>query len=341
MTQADAAFPSFRARAPWWGGDLQTLRNYVVGRTASELVDSGRQVTVPTRDGSGDQMLARVTKPLRATTADRPLVVLVHGLTGCEDSAYMRASAAFWMERGYRVARLNLRGAGPSRPLCQGYYFAGASHDLRDAIDGLINALAVENIVLVGFSLGGNIVAKYLAEIGAGRPGGNARIIAAALVSTPISLSDASKRLKAGRNWPYQRYLLGRLRRECLAAKGTLALEERRRIREANTLQAFDDGFTAPRHGFRDAEHYYDQCSAVRFLPAVRVPTLIVHARNDPWIPARPYEAFNWRANRALTPLLSAGGGHVGFHDGGAQASWHDRCVAVFVERQSVETSIG
>ena len=95
-------------------------------------------------------------------------------------------------------------------------------------------------------------------------------------------------------------------------------------------VEEFDDRFLARRHGFEGAMHYYTECAAGRFLNAVTVPTLIIHAQNDPWIPAEPYLAYDWSRNPKLKPLLPHAGGHVGFHDAGYEASWHDRCAADF-----------
>jgi len=86
----------------------------------------------------------------------------------------------------------------------------------------------------------------------------------------------------------------------------------------------------APRYGFASAADYYARCSGLAFAAAIRVPVLVVHARNDPWIPALPFENAVWRGNAALRVMLSDGGGHVGFHGGGAAAPWHDGLIAGF-----------
>jgi predicted alpha/beta-fold hydrolase len=100
-----------------------------------------------------------------------------------------------------------------------------------------------------------------------------------------------------------------------------------------SNVYEFDDRFVAPRNGFTGADDYYARCSAKNFLAEIRVPTLIIHARNDPWIPADPYLAFDWTSNVRLTPLLPRSGGHVGFHGLGSRVPWHDRCIGMFVER--------
>jgi len=119
----------FVARAPWWGGDLQTLHNLLPRSISERLVDklplgASKRLRVSMEDGSGGSLLALLDQP--GDGAARPLVVLIHGLTGCEDSLYMRASAAHFLALGYPVLRLNLRGAGPSRFFCRFRYHARA-----------------------------------------------------------------------------------------------------------------------------------------------------------------------------------------------------------------------
>jgi len=125
---------AFRDRAPWWGGDLQTLRNHLLGRQ-QPLPSTTVTRVFPTSDRTGDRLMGRLEQPVRPT-ADTPLIVLIHGLTGCEDSTYVRRSARFHLMRGRRVLRLNLRGAGPARKLASGYYHAGCASDLQDVLAG-------------------------------------------------------------------------------------------------------------------------------------------------------------------------------------------------------------
>jgi len=109
----DGDFPAFAPRVPWWGGDLQTLRNYVLRQADPLGALPGRRLELALRDGSGDRLVATLHAPPSET--GRPLLVLIHGLTGSEASPYVRASAAAALAEGYPVLRLNLRGAGPAR----------------------------------------------------------------------------------------------------------------------------------------------------------------------------------------------------------------------------------
>jgi predicted alpha/beta-fold hydrolase len=166
---------------------------------------------------------------------------------------------------------------------------------------------------------------KFLAEFGSTLP-----VRAAASVSAPIDLAAASRRFLAPRNRLYHRHLLRSMKAECEAGAAVLSGEERARVRAARSIYEFDDVFVAPRNGFRDAEHYYAENGARRFLRDVRIPTLLVHARDDPWIPVDVYESYAWQDNECLRLLLSPGGGHVGFHGRTRHQPWHDHWIDTF-----------
>jgi predicted alpha/beta-fold hydrolase len=250
---------------------------------------------------------------------------MVHGLSGTEDSAYMRASAAALLDAGHAVLRLNLRGAGPSRALCRLQYHAGRTGDLRDALAALDPALVGPGICLLGYSLGGNMALKFLAEHGAQFP-----ILRAAMVSAPLDLAAAARRILERRNRFYHWNLLRWMQAESLGSGAALTVEEQHRITAARSIFEFDDRFVAPRNGYAGAAEYYAENSSRRFIAAVRVPTLVIHALDDPWIPPDAYRGVAWRENPNLVPLLTDSGGHVGFHGRGSPTPWHDQCVIEF-----------
>ena len=324
------AYVRFVARPPWWGGDLQTIRNYL--RQPAIPLDPypAERLEFPMPDGSGDVLVATLNRP-HPPDGSRPLAVLIHGLTGCETSTYMRASARHLLACGHPVLRLNLRGAGPSRPRCRLQYHAGRTEDLRAVVGRMDGRLAANGIVIVGFSLGGNLLLKYLGEQGRRAP-----LLGAVSVSAPIDLKTTQLRLMQRRNRRYHNYLLARMKEEVAAPNSTLSDRERGGIGTISSVYEFDDRLVAPRNNFRDADDYYACCSAQNLLGEIHVPTLIIHARNDPWIPADAYLSFDWNANPRLTPLLPKGGGHVGFHGFGSFVPWHDRCIANFIGRLTV-----
>ncbi|HME70628.1 MAG TPA: alpha/beta fold hydrolase [Myxococcota bacterium] len=275
-------------------------------------------------DRSGDRLVGHLQDP-GPGSAVRPLVVLIHGLAGSAESAYMETSAAHWLARGHRVLRLDLRGAGASRPLCRLQYHAGRTSDLRDALHALPAESAASGFLMIGYSLGGNLVLKLLAEHGSELP-----VRAAAAVSVPIDLAAASRRFLARRNRIYHASLLRAMKRESTLPGAELSPRERAAIFEARSVLEFDERFVAPRNGYASAQEYYEKNSAVRFLRSIRVPTLMIHALDDPWIPAESYTDFSWRENEHLVPLLSPGGGHVGFHGRGSRVPWHDLSISAF-----------
>lgn len=316
--------PAFAARAPWWGADLQTLRNFVRQPAAAVAAAEVRRLELPL--GDGDALSALLERPPQE---HRVPVLLVHGLGGCEDSAYMRVSAAALLARGHPVVRLNLRGAGRSGESCRGLYHAGRTEDLRAALAGLPTELSAHGVVIMGFSLGGNLTLKLVGE-------GVDGVLAAASVSAPIDLAAASARMLALRNLIYHAYLLRRVKRDATEGQAEVSPKERSAIRASRSVFAFDDVFVAPRNGWRDAAEYYAVNSAEQFLPRIRVRTMLVHALDDPWVPAEAYQRFRWSRNRQLLAALVPGGGHVGFHARGSRVPWHDRALAAFLESQGL-----
>ena len=327
------AFPPFQPRWPWLGPDLQTLRNAVAPPRWDLSTYRSERLILPLTDQSGDRLAGLLQHP---HGSPQPLVVLIHGLSGTEDSPYMLASAAALLGGGYPVLRLNLRGAGASRPLCRLQYHAGRSADLRDALAALDPALLETGLFLVGYSLGANMLLKFLAEYGARFP-----ILAAAAVSAPLDLAATSRRIQAPRNRIYQRHLLRHIKAESLDGSAALTAEEQRCVRAARTIFEFDDHFVGPRNGYAGAADYYADNSSARFLAAIRVPTLVIHALDDPWIPSAAYERIAWADYPNLVPLLPDRGGHVGFHGRDNMMPWHDRCVRIFFEESGIKGGRG
>jgi len=330
--------PTFRPRFPWLGGDLQTLRNYLLRRRADLSAWPGRRLLLAMSDRSGDRLSACLHRPLADRDHRGPgaaaSVILIHGLTGCEDSSYVRASARALLAAGHAVLRLNLRGAGPSRATCRLGYHAGRSEDLADVLDALAElepGFCAPGVVPVGFSLGANVLIKLLGEQGGEAPGPPGLLRGAVSVSSPLDLEAAQHRLMAPRNALYQRYLLARMKAEALAPPAAASEAERRAIAAARDVLELDDRYVAPRNGFAGAADYYARCSAGRFLRAVGLPLLVIQALDDPWIPAAAYRAVDWGANPRLVPAIAERGGHVGFHGADPEIAWHDARIVAFL----------
>jgi len=315
----------FRQRPPWIGADLQTLRNFLLG-PARDL-PGGETLLLRLRDG--DRLAARLDRPVDG--ALKPLILLIHGLTGSQHSETVVAATRWFVAQGWPVLRLNLCGATPSRPTARGFYHAGKTHDLADALESIPAVLKTNGLILVGHSLGGNLVLKFMGEVGHDAPA-----LAAVAVSPPLDLAATCREMMKPRNYLYHRHILNGLKIEALAPNAELSELERAKIKVAHSIFEFDDSFVAPRFGYCDANDYYTQNASGRFLAAIRVPTLIVHAKDDPWIPASCYHDIDWRDAPAITPLLTDKGGHLGFHDVASAIPWHDRMIVDWLRAQGL-----
>ncbi|MBJ7416700.1 MAG: alpha/beta fold hydrolase, partial [Niveispirillum sp.] len=165
----------------------------------------GREMRFAMPDGSADVLLARLNQP--AVAASKPLAVLLHGLTGSEDSFYVRATARLLLDRGHPVLRLNLRGAGPSAATCSRRYHAGRTGDVRAVLAALPADLVANGVIMVGWSLGGNCTLKFLGEGDFPVP-----VVAGAAISAPIDLAASSRLFGSPPNRLYHRRLLGQMK---------------------------------------------------------------------------------------------------------------------------------
>jgi predicted alpha/beta-fold hydrolase len=312
----ELSLPAFAPLWPWIGGDLQTIRNWLVKPRPALEAWSGERLDIDMADGTGDMLHGLLQRP--AENAGRPLVVLIHGLTGSGESSYMRMTAFHLLRAGYPVLRLDLRGAGPMRGRTRQFYHAGRTADLDRVLRSLGDDLGRGGTVAVGYSLGANLVLKYLAEQGESAP-----LIAGASISAPIDLHGAQRRLSQSRNRVYHSHLLREMKRDH-PSHGNEGI---------HTIIDFDDRVVAPANGFKDALDYYRQSSAGPILGAIRRPTLIIHAADDPRIPIEAYRAVDWSGNPHLRPLLLGSGGHVGFHARGLPMPWHDAALLQWMER--------
>jgi uncharacterized protein len=317
---------AFAPRFPWWGADLQTLANHFRAMPAGLAPHRSDPLSFDLGDGTGDVLQATLDKPAMPA-AGRPLAVLIHGLTGTEDSHYILSMTRTLLDRGQRVLRINLRGAGRSRASCRGQYYAGRSQDFRALLAQLPAELTRDGVVAIGYSLGGAMLLKYLGEEGAATP-----LRAAVSVSAPIDLAVTCRNMMRPRNWLYHLHILGQMKVEATGEGAELTSAERAAILRARSVWQYDDVFIAPRHGFADAADYYERCKPLRFMSAIRIATLVLAALDDPWIPGALYSGYDWASNRALAPLLPEHGGHVGFHGADDRQPWSDRVIARFLE---------
>ena len=322
LGSASHTFPPFKAAFPWLGGDLQTIKNNLVWQVPDFPGERQTRVRLPMKDGSGDVLLGLLDRPAEATGL--PLLILIHGLTGCEGSRNIMTSAAYFLSQGFTVLRLNLRGAGPSLSQCAEHYHAGRSEDLAAALSAIPDDLKKNGIALAGVSLGGNALLKFAGESFHGHG-----VIAVASVCAPIDLQAGQKRIMAKRNALYHRYLIRRMKADALsAARDKTAMVEV--LKDVRTVFDFDDRVVAPQNGFDGALDYYAKCSAQNVLSDIKVPALLIHAATDPWIPVEMYTGRQWQTSGPVSVAITDDGGHVGFHSATTATTWHNVGIASF-----------
>ena len=251
-------------------------------------------------------------------------MVLVPGLTGCEASRYVLQSAGAWLASGAPVVRLNLRGSPPGRSVARGHYHMDRVRDLADAclaVADLDPGIRDRGIAIVGFSLGGALALRL-----ASAPYLPAMVKTVVAVSAPLDLAAAADRIARPRNRLYERWLLACLRQETEPVWRDSPVSVRAALARARHVRDFDDAFTAMDAGFRDAEDYYASCSPIRGIDALRIPTLLLHAADDPRVPPPSITE-----RPPLRVIVTRGGGHVGFHGRGSRLPWYVCTAAAFV----------
>jgi hypothetical protein len=232
-------------------------------------------------------------------------IVLLHGLEGSGKSGYMRGMAAAALREGLAVHRFHMRTCGGTEGLCSTLYHAGLTSDLL-AVLRQFRQDGRARVFLVGFSLGGNVALKLAGELGdAARP----LIGGVAAVSTPIDLEASARRIARIENRLYERRFV-RLMRARLCATGRYTRAD---FAGLSSLWAIDDRITAPSFAFGDAANYYKTQSAIRYLAGIRVPVLLIQAKDDTFVPFEAFQSEAVRANPWIRLLATEHGGHLGF----------------------------
>jgi predicted alpha/beta-fold hydrolase len=294
-------------RPPWWlpGGHLQTLYAVLFARRPRVIYHRERWET-PDGDFLDIDWLDVPASPERA------LVVLFHGLEGASSSQYAHALMGEVGARGLAGAVVHFRGCSGTPNRLPRAYHSGDSAEI-DWILRRLRAQRASALYAAGVSLGGNALLKWLGE--QGRAASDV-VACCAAVSAPLDLMAAGDALGRGFNLVYTRAFLSTLKRKSLAKlQHHPDLYDAVRVRRAGTLRAFDDVVTAPLHGFRDTDDYWTRSSSKPWLRHISVPTLVLNARNDPFLPSEALPRPN-DVSPAVTLEFPAGGGHVGFVSG-------------------------
>ena len=257
----------------------------------------------------------------------RRLVVITHGLEGNSRRTYVAGMAQAFLRRGWDALAWSFRGcSGEPNRLCRSYH-SGATEDLAAVIAHATRTGAYDRVAVVGFSLGGNLTLKFLGELGAS----SGLVCGGVGVSVPCDLGAAAKHMAGPACARYMRRFIremgDKMRAKARQFPGRIDLAP---LEGMTTFQQFDDAYTAPLHGFRDAEDYWTRCSARQFLPQIRVPTLIVSALDDPFLAPECFPYSEAKASPWVTLDAPARGGHVGFASL-ATEYWSEQRAAEFL----------
>ena len=240
-----------------------------------------------------------------------PTLVLLHGLEGSADSHYMRGIAEKAVVQGFNVVRLNQRNCGDTDHLSVGVYHSGLTADPAAVLRELVEVDNLRELAVVGYSLGGNLTLRLAGELGEEQL---PEVKAFAAVSPTLDLAACADALERRTNrlyqWNFVRDLRRRLRRKARLFPDHYTTT---RLPGIRTVRQFDDAYTAPLSGFRDAADYYHRASSLRVIANARRPTLIITAEDDPFIPVETFRSPAVVHNPHVTLVITPHGGHCGF----------------------------
>jgi predicted alpha/beta-fold hydrolase len=265
--------------------------------------------------------------------AEAPLAVLCHGLEGASDAPYLRGLALALVTRGLGVVALNFRTCGGEPNRLPRSYHSGETTDLGEVVRRLVVERPGRPLAVAGFSLGGNVVTKWLGEHGDRLP---AEVRGGAAISVPFDLAACQRRLDGPGpfTWIYRERFMRRLRRKAAwKARQFPGLFDAAAVARATTFAEYDELMTAPLHGFESRDDYYARSSAGQFVAGIRRPFLALSAADDPMVPAESLPLAAAEANPAVQLVVTPHGGHTGFLDGALPRPgfWAERTTADFL----------
>lgn len=262
--------------------------------------------------------------------------VLLHGLAGNAQRPYMKGMAKIFLDNGWDVLRMNFRGCSHEPNRLYKSYHAGATHDLKEVIDYILSLKQYTSISLIGFSLGANVILKYLGENkNLPKP-----ISAAVGISVPCDLAGSLGAINKRRNFVYSKRFLLTLKNQ-LRTRSQLFPEqiEKSQISACTSLRDIDELYTSKAHGFKDADDYYGQNSSLQFLNKIQIPTLILSAANDSFLSSSSYPFKEATHSEYLYLEVPKYGGHVGFVENHTHY-YHEKRTLNFIESQLKSSGI-
>jgi len=262
-----------------------------------------------------------------------PLLLILHGLEGSSRSHYARSLLQAAAAQGWRAVVMHFRGcSGSPNRLVRGYH-SGETSDLDYVINLLKSRKPGYPVFAVGYSLGGNVLLKWLGERGAAAP-----VTAACSVSVPFDLATSALRLEQGLSRFYQAWLVKELKLSVRRKAARMSLPvDLGPVLRARTFREFDDAYTAPIHGFTDADDYYRRSSSLNYLINIGIPTLLLQAADDPFYRADAIPNAG-HCSAVVHRLVTDHGGHVGFVcTGDGISTWRDRAIIQFLNASHKE----
>ena len=284
-------------------GHLSTIYAGLI-REVKGLTQERERITLPDTDFL-DLDWSYTNKPCSKAA------ILLHGLEGNAQRAYIKGSAKALTDNGYDVCAVNFRGCSGEPNTTYRSYHSGATEDLKAVIKHILTNKSYSSLYLKGFSLGGNLILKYLGE-------GNtipSEIKGAVAISVPCQLADSLEQLLTFKNIAYanrfKKNLIEKLKSKQKLFPSKISDAD---IKKISTLKDFDDVYTSKAHGFKDAMDYYTQCSSLQFLKNITIPALIINAQNDSFLGKACYPISQAKTNTSLYLDMPKYGGHVGFY---------------------------
>jgi predicted alpha/beta-fold hydrolase len=246
-----------------------------------------------------------------AKKGNKRLVIISHGLEGSSTRSYAAGMVRAALHNGWDALAWNFRSCSAEINRRPRFYHSGATDDLERVINYALNREDYDEIVLLGFSMGGNLTLVYLGEQGMNI---NPKIKAAVTFSVPCNLKDSSMQLAKPQNKIYMKRFLRMLHKKIIAKKELFPdLIDDSGYESIKTFKEYDNRYTAPLHGFKSAEDYWQKCSSAQFISRITIPTLIVNAQDDPFLADGCYPFSEAEANEYVYLEMPKHGGHVGF----------------------------
>lgn len=318
---------------PFWvisGGSVQSVAGVFWPQIKVPTGETQRSLVSIGEDG---HLSVIENRPLNWSDGQR-VVLLVHGLTGSENSTHPVRLADAFVRRGVLAVRMNMRGCGPGEGLSRGIYHSGRSEDTRAVLEWVAKKYPGSPITQIGISLGGNATLKMAGEFGRDIPSYLESVVA---VSAPVDLTACSRRISQVKNrlfdFYFSRHLLRHVQRQNAMNPDKMPSVTPELLTGRISLAKFDDLYVAPASGFRSGQHYYDSCSSLPLIDSIGCRTLLLTSEDDPIIPVDGYLGF--ARHPKMNVIITKGGGHAAFisqqRDPDFGRFWMDRLIVDWV----------